>query len=148
MREILFRAKRLKDKIWVEGSLLVLDADSGYYFITQPYKSASTLPVKDLIYNHTHLVDPETVCQFTGMIDKNGAKVFEGDIIRIITFGFDKELFVTNVKFGARSGVQGFYLANGRSMFYFGQTDLSRMDDGEVIGNIFDNPELLKGGAE
>jgi uncharacterized phage protein (TIGR01671 family) len=93
-----------------------------------------------------HWVIPETVGQYTGMTDKNGKKIFEGDIIKTITNSFDRDEFVSEIKFGARSGVQGFHLANGRMMFYFGQKDLTVMDDTEVIGNIHDNPELLKGG--
>ena len=136
MREILFRAKRLKDKIWVEGSLLVLDADSGYFFITQPYKSASTLPVKDLIYNHTHLVDPKTVCQYTGRTDKNGVKIYEGDIVK------DDIIFGTVVWDDPYIG----FVIND---IHDGHQEYSSWWNGlEVVGNIFDNLELLKGGAE
>ena len=87
-------------------------------------------------------VDPETVGRCTGITDKNGKLIFAGDIIRVATFGSDMDAFTTEVCFGPRSGVQGFHLKNGRSMFYFGQSDMSKMDDAEVIGNIHDNPEL------
>ena len=140
MREILFRAKRLKDKIWVEGSLLVLDADSGYCFITQPYKSASTLPVKDLIYNHTHLVDPETVCQFTGMTDRNGKKIWENNIVQM--FYRDGETNVGTIRYTDECVRFQYYEGN---IIGYG---IDITCDMEVIGNIFDNPELLKGGAK
>lgn len=139
MRNILFRAKRLKDKIWVEGSLLVIDADSGYYFITQPYKSASTLPVKDLIYNHTHLVDPETVCQFTGLTDKNGVMIYENDLLSI-----NQSAEPVIVKF---EDFQWKCKNRNFGKYYFHRLENIRSKY-EVIGNIFDNPELLKGGAE
>lgn len=132
MREILFRAKRLKDKIWVEGSLLVLDADSGYYFITQPYKSASTLPVKDLIYNHTHLVDPKTVCQYTGRTDKNGVKIFEGDIVK------DDVIFGAVVWDDPYIGFVIHDVNDGPQEYS------SWWHEVEVIGNIFDNPRFTE----
>ena len=139
MREILFRAKRMRDKIWVEGSLLVLDADSGYYFITQPYKSASTLPVKDLIYNHTHLVNPETVCQYTGMTDKNGVKIFENDIVKMFYKDWGTDIgTIRYMNICAR-----FQYCDASEVSY--GVDITC--DMEVIGNIFDNPELLKGGV-
>ena len=140
MREILFRAKRMRDKIWVEGSLLVLDDDSGYYFITQPYKSASTLPVKDLIYNHTHLVDPETVCQYTGMTDRNGKKIWENNIVQM--FYRDGGTDTGTIRYTEQCARFQYYEAG--EIGY----GIDITCDMEVIGNIFDNPELLKGGAE
>lgn len=169
MREILFRAKRMRDKIWVKGSLLVLDADSGYYFITQPYKSASTLPVKDLIYNHTHLVDPKTVCQYTGRTDKNGKKVFEGDIVKdnllnvkLLSDSRKKPRSgISVVRFGEHEvpSDDPFEWGFAYGFYFEGETlyptpaayDCPMHEDiltFEVIGNIFDNPELMKGGAE
>ena len=139
MREILFRGKTL-DGRWVEGSYghsTIIGEDT--YVATIIYSNDTNLFVADW-----DEVVPETVGQFIGMYDKNGKKIFEGDIIRTVTFGFDCDKFITEVKFGARSGVQGFYLANGRSMFYFGQKNKNVMDDTEVIGNIHDNPELIE----
>lgn len=49
MREILFKAKRVKNGEWIEGSLIDLDIDSGYCYIVPPYKQASTLPIDFLI---------------------------------------------------------------------------------------------------
>ena len=144
MQEYLFRGKRKDNGEWVEGDFYKVDilcfiiprSSSGTY-------SRGKHTIKDVY--PCYEVIPETVGQYTGLTDKKGTKIFKGDIIRTITFGFDKEKSVTEIKFGARYGVQGFYLANGRNMFYFGQTNLSVMDDTEVIGNIHDNPELLKG---
>lgn len=140
MREILFRAKRIDNGEWVEG-----------YYIKAKYHWHEYGIHEDWIVLHAIqnggfcnvtgrvAVDPETVSQFTGLCDKNGKKIFENDIIRVCTNGFDREVFETKVLFGVRSGVQGFYLENGRMMFYWGQTDLTKMDDAEVIGNSFDN---------
>lgn len=142
MREILFRGKRKDNGEWIEGDLL------HDRFILSNEKICRIYNEESKLTHREDVVIPETVGQYTGMTDKNGKRIFEGDIIRTITFGFDKEMFVTEIKFGSKSGVQGFYLSNGRSMFYFGQTDLSVMSDTEVIGNIHDNPELLKGEEE
>ena len=157
MREILFRGIPKDDTtrhffadIWkddcdgsfVYGSLII--SKDRYYICV-----SALCQINSCINNGmTSMIEviPETVGQHTGLSDKNGKKVFEGDIIKTVTNSFDRDEFITEIKFGARRGVQGFYLANGRMMFYFGQKDLTVMDDTEVIGNIHDNPELLKGG--
>ena len=139
----LYRGKRKDNGEWVEGAyykqtLYYGDPCEKHYIIT----STESLDYDQVLEYYE--VDPETVGEHIGMTDKKGKKIFEGDVIRTITFGFDCDKFITEIKFGACSGVQGFYLANGRGMFYFGQTDLTVMDDTEVIGNRFDNPELLQ----
>ena len=129
MREILFRAKRVDNEEWMEGSLITLDADRGYYFIVEPYFSASTLPIRDLIYDHTHLVFPETICQYTGLTDKNGNKIWENDVVN-----------------GIESSLDGFE-HHYRVKVDFDFMLLVRIEyscDIEVIGNIFDNPELME----
>ena len=139
----LYRGKRKDNGEWVEGAyykqtLYYGDPCEKHYIIT----STESLDYDQVLEYYE--VDPETVGEHIGMTDKKGKKIFEGDVIRTITFGFDCDKCITEIKFGARSGVQGFYLANGSGMFYFGQTDLTVMDDTEVIGNRFDNPELLQ----
>jgi hypothetical protein len=121
MREILFRGKLADNGYWIFGSLFTRINER--YIIPLPIVTSKCL------------VDPATVGQFTGLTDKNGKKIFEGDIIenidgRAIVF-FDKTPC-------------GFYM---RFLDAYDDTplDMGEMwDETEVIGNIHDNPELLE----
>lgn len=144
MREILFKAKRIDNDEWVEGSLIDLDIDSGYCYIVPPYKKASTLPINFLITSRMELVVPETLCQFTGLCDKNGNKIWENDIVKTVS-----DIYAP-VKFGLYT--TGFALEECNQGFYvdFPDETYLRHELGywhnkvEVRGNIFDNPELLQ----
>lgn len=136
MREILFKAKQIDNGEWIEGSLIDLDIDSGYCYIVQPYKKASILPIIFLITDRMKLVDPETLCQFTGLCDKNGNKIWENDILRLddgtvlkVSWHHFKASWVISKKG---------WLYN----HFFGEA--VEPEDIEAIGNIFDNPELLQ----
>lgn len=148
MREVLFKAKRVKNGEWIEGSLIDLDIDSGYYYIVPPYKGASTLPIGFLITDGMELVIPETLCQFTGLCDKNGKKIWENDIIKY-HFG---EIYAP-IKYGCyqncfdsqKAEHVGFYVdwSDDKCL----RKDLGYwidMVDTMPVGNIFDNPELLQ----
>lgn len=80
MREILFKAKRLSDGAWVEGYYIgpvgVLDVHE-------------ICDIHDITGSRVE-VDPSTVCQYTGLTDKNGKKIFEGDIVRRETAYYGK----------------------------------------------------------
>ena len=140
MREILFRGKRLDNGEWVEGYVY------RFHPICRIRHWLSLLGK----YGDAD-VDPATVGQYTGLTDKNGKRIFEGDIFQ---YGFDEVAAVAVVKFGEFPfGSQfdmnqvGFYAEwNPRAMYY--RTDLGfwvKQRDIEIIGNIHDNPELLRG---
>ena len=89
MRDYIFRGKRVDNGEWVEGGIIPLDPDSGYVFIAEPYLSASTLPVHEIVKHHMHLVIPESVGQYTGMHEFVASDelfnrpLFEGDIVEV-----------------------------------------------------------------
>ena len=148
MREILFKAKQIDNGEWIEGSLIDLDIDSGYCYIVQPYKKASILPIIFLITDRMKLVDPETLCQFTGLCDKNGNKIWENDIIKYhfgeiyapVKYGYYQNCFDSQ-----KTEHVGFYVdwTDDKCL----RKDLGYWIDmvyAMPVGNIFDNPELLQ----
>ena len=121
MREILFRGKRKKgDKRWVEGDLL-----HGYsgFGITNRYYAGSSFEVV-----------PETVGQYTGLTDKNGAMIFEGDVVKSIAAWYVVEF--ENGGYGLRP------FGKGKLIPIMGHGNFNE-NEVEVIGNIYDNPELM-----
>ncbi len=130
MREILFRGKRIHelsqnehlDGEWVEG-----------YLCNKNYINTPEL-------EGGFLIDSETVCQYIGVNDKNGKKVYENDIVRREIFGDAGYIVGQVVYFDV--GFCGFYFKYGSSYYAMGKDDQGKSED-EVIGNIFDNPEML-----
>lgn len=140
MREILFKAKRVDNGKWVEGSLIDLDIDSGYCYIVPPYKKASILPIIFLITDRMKLVDPKTLCQFTGLYDRYGNKIWENDIL----MAHLDEFYPEDATYEAVEwGIAGWVAHETSSIDreYLDEFDLEHF---EVVGNIFDNKELLQ----
>ena len=129
-REILFRGKRLDNGEFIEGSLTV-DCH-GNCCIYHPLK----VPIGGGFQYFD--IDPETVGQYTGMTDKNGTKIFEGDIVRHIdTMRHVVEVVNSEVYFDTEMLEFGFRYSNELFHCQFN-------NEFEVIGNIYDNKELLK----
>ena len=140
MREILFRGKRVDNGEWIEGHLIW--CEDGRARIIPSHTDIFCYEMDEsIIQTVAHRVIPETVGQYTGLTDKNGAKIFEGDICRKFKSGD----CVSVAWHGTMAGyVWSKRKENNRYIFDFG--DLFRVSDKyEVIGNIHDNPELLDG---
>ena len=130
MRESLFRGKRADNGEWIEG-FLVKKFDKWYIydFDFLPYSSEIT---------------PETASQYTGLTDKNGKKIFEGDIVKEVSMHFRTMKIEKNIYAVEWCEFNFTYrlirrFDNGERTTY-----LTKCGDYEVIGNIHDNPELLK----
>ena len=152
MREILFRGKSY-DGEWVEGAYYKQteyygDAFEAHYIIS----SSDELEDNMMIYDQ---VIPETVGQYTGLTDKNGKKIFEGDILSVTVretikecgvrkFTGNKIKTVWSVEYAERrSQGNGFYVFGKDRRFSLGLTkSVIYNANPEVIGNIHDNPEL------
>ena len=135
MREIKFRGKSILTDEWFYGDL-VHSAD----------KKRTAILVNDKDSYDECEVDPETVGQFTGLMDKNGKEIYEGDVIGCHNPRI-KHLIFYNEK-------QGRFMAalNGDIENDFvgvcGLDDSRWTGSKKVIGNVYDNPELLKGGKK
>lgn len=136
MREILFKAKRVDNGEWVEGSYVytfgnnplrpITNIVSDYYFIVAKNKGVFE-------------IDKNTICQYTGLTDKNGNKIWENDIVQSSEGCLDCDNGIGNIDF-----YSGLWYVNGNvqnslyDLIYIGEHEI------EIIGNVFDNPELLE----
>lgn len=126
MREIIFRGKRVDSGEWIEGIDIMNKTVRGELCLANIGKDWVA-------------VVPSTAGQFTGVTDRNGARIFEGDIV---TGRFQDKKITGCVKYGDDAS---FYIYR-KGLFNVG---LNNADIWlAVIGNIYDNPELLKGGDE
>lgn len=120
MRTIKFRGKCLDNSEWVYGDLLRMHG--------VPYIYPDPAPDG---WNDYEFI-PDTVGQFTGLLDKNGKEMYEGDIYR-----FDHPDSINEVSYCIGGGFAGFDFSPAF-------TNGNKLTNIEVIGNIHDNPELLK----
>ena len=128
-REILFRGKRVDNGEWIEG--VAFPHDNGRVTMFRQHRMDGSLEGKEVIL--------ETVGEYTNLTDKNGTKIFEGDIIKVLLSGNPQPIGV--VKYGV-TGICGFCVITERG---YSNYVLDKSEYFEVIGNIHDNSELLKG---
>lgn len=143
MREILFRGKRINNSEWVEGSLLKANIGGKIaYLIFGNMFSLVGNEVKSL--KHA-LVDPKTIGQYTGLTDKNGKRIFEGDVVAQSWYDFDEPAddCFGEVIFSMADCSFSILDLNKKEIMTMGQGRAYHWE-AEVIGNIHDNPELLE----
>lgn len=124
MREILFRAKRLDNGEWVEGYLYRLEETLNPFIMCKNRNGES------------FEVDPSTVCQYTGLTDKNGKHIFEGDKITMI---FSHGQRTANVV-GFRGGSFGLHWKRAGVGHFAAFTGICHVEY-EVMGSIHDKEE-------
>lgn len=129
MREILFRGKRIDNGKWIEGNLFVSDTDGRTHILV----GTRRFTIEWEVYQ-------ETIGQFTGLTDKNGKRIFEGDILRLggdeLPYWYEEGMIVAVS-----------YVCDGFIPLCEYDSDCGTCVDSskcEVIGNIHDNPDLLE----
>ncbi len=146
MREILFRGKAkagykwIAEGEWIEGSLFYSNDENGTVCqIATSYLSASKDEFAMVV---AYEVAPETACQYTGLTDKYGKKIFEGDIVRYKDEVLGKTK-TDEIKFN-ETHAAFCRLHKGEMGLQYLFIDEAIANQCEVIGNIFDNPELVE----
>lgn len=161
MREILFRGKRVDNVEWVEG--FYCKHDTVKVCLTTDDPKTKHLIITDGFCDWgfeppclAHEVIPETVDQYTGLKDKNGKKIFEGDIIKsdngrisavsVVKYGdYRPDWFYSLIEWAQgykpKESSYGFFCDSGDEQFLL----VNSPSLIEIIGNIHDNPELLEG---
>lgn len=135
MRTIEFRGKKVNSNEWLYGDLVHDNIEGCYIY-----------PIDAENLYKENAVIPDTVGQFTGLLDKNGKEIYEGDIIGCHNPDI-KHLIFYNEK-------QGRFMAALNGDIENDFIGVCGLDDSrwnaskEVIGNVYDNPELLKGGSQ
>lgn len=133
MREILFKAKRKDNGEWVEGYYLKkydLSGKKGHYICLEDKHNICRFKK----------IDPETLCQFTGLCDKYGNKIWENDILMAhLDESYPEDVTYETVEWNAAGWVG--HETSSTNKEYLNKFDLEHF---EVVGNIFDNKELLQ----
>ena len=139
MREILFRGKRVENGEWVYGAYYglcrITNKDGGFEYEHLMHQSNN---------EPLYMVDPETVGEYTGLTDKNGKRIFEGDIVRYRPEYWCEPLQSVVEYYADKWNYPAFDL---KDHDYEGNGLQFAHEEGvwlEVIGNIHDNPELLE----
>lgn len=135
----LYRAKRTDNGEWAEGNLI--HAKKDYYICKNPYECMdeySSLNGQSYGFGGFKFVDPSTICRCTGLKDKNGKLIFENDIVA-------GKMYLDHGQWG--ESVDDKRIVEWDDDYArFIPCSYMKLDKYEVIGNIFDNPELLEVG--
>ena len=145
MREILFRGKKENGE-WVYGDLIQLHKEAPYWYILPEGVSSEMYEDEPYPFRQNDVmcrvalakVIRETIGQFTGLTDKNGKRIFEGDIVKTHKFNTPNKKYI--IKFDLLLGA---FIGESVDDMYFTTFD-GDSDQFEVIGNVHDNKELLE----
>lgn len=145
-REILFKAKRKDNGKWVEGYYRRIPCMGMLEHYIMPRNPKNRM--------EQYAIDPDTICQYTGLTDKNGRKIWENDILRGYQYPYrsdGNDNYFAEVTWFENCPAFGIYtFKNPKSNvcgISEGNTEFMEnwnSEDWEVIGNIFDNPDLLE----
>ena len=145
IREILFKAKRKDNGEWVYGSLIIAEG-SVVYIIRS--KSKAFIPKGESIIcsAECYEINPETLCQYTGLTDKNGRKIWENDIAECNKRKEECGLYkvIWRKEYADFGVVPISNTCIGRYPIGFSYEKTLHGRDYKKVGNIFDNPELLE----
>lgn len=143
-REHLYKAKRVdwrqlpKEKWWVTGDLI----NEPYGTVIQYMKDVENRSKPSRKERIKVLVCPETICEYTGISDKNGIKIFEGDILRFVN-NINNNTWLCVVEFLEGSFICRYIYKDGELGGYNHFTSWHEKVEWKVIENIFDNTDLL-----
>ncbi|EOF4397399.1 YopX family protein [Listeria monocytogenes] len=139
MRPIEFKAQNVNG-VWVCGNFSILKKKIGNVDAGSYISNSAGEPF-------AYKVRPETVSQFTGLKDKNGKKIFEGDIVAFSEDDF--HVFNSQVEYFSEDGYPAFDIKVPSDYYFdsnvFSEVSMSGLHEIEVIGNIHENPELMEG---
>ena len=152
IREVIFRGKRTDNGEWVYGYYT-----KARYFLNKKEMHIIFEPDVEAFphceFTGYEEVLPETVGQYTGLTDKNGKRIFEGDIVKGIAYSAERIGVIVWIDEISSFGVR--YLKNVNSTAWENSSilrcaSMGKTDEfvAEIIGNIHDNPEILKGGGD
>ena len=154
MRENLYRAKQTPDSDWVEGSLII---GNNYNFIITDEDYQDVVASQSTLVCESHPIekDNKTLGQYIWRKDKNGKKIFEGDILKSLLYPFQNDKgevnYYAEIVWLEDECSFGFIIHKNpkSSVIGISEGDIERIayfesENWEVIGNIYDNPELIK----
>lgn len=138
MREILFKGKRKDNGEWVEGSLITSINRAWISSEKTDSQRLRSISNTNAIWRSIEII-PDTICQFTGLCDKNGKRIWENNVVWLV---YDGKEHIYQIVWD--NSELDFKATNGEENYGSNFEYLLCCDEIEVIGNIFDNPELLQ----